>query len=149
MNKNVVQLKISLKDTDPLIWRRVLVPIDISLDDLHRIIQTVMGWENAHLYEFRTKDKRYGLPMKDNFMFEMGGRPPLKSSRSMRLRNLLSGRLIPFEYIYDFGDNWVHEIQPEKFLTREEAGQVPVCVEGEYNAPPEDIGGVPFITICK
>ena len=143
MDKNVVQLKISLKGSDPLIWRHVLGPIDITLDDLHGIIQTLKGWENTHLYEFRTKDKRYGISMEDNLIFETEERPPLNNIRSTKLSNILSGPLRPFEYIYDFGDNWVHEIQPEKFLTRDEAGPVPICVEGEYNGPPEDIDGMP------
>ena len=49
---DVVRLRILLECTDPPIWRRVDVPADTTRADLHEIIQAVMGWENAHLYQF-------------------------------------------------------------------------------------------------
>lgn len=48
----ILQLKAVLRGIRPLIWRRFLVEDSISFEDLHRIIQTVMGWDNYHLYEF-------------------------------------------------------------------------------------------------
>jgi len=50
--KEILQLKIVLKHTKPVIWRRVLVDIDTTFLELHYIIQEAMGWEIAHLYEF-------------------------------------------------------------------------------------------------
>ena len=51
MNK-ILQLKIELDGIEPKIWRRFLVEEDISFEDLHDIIQIVMGWENYHFYKF-------------------------------------------------------------------------------------------------
>ena len=48
----ILQLKISLKEIEPEIWRRFLVSSEISFHQLHEIIQEVMGWENYHLYSF-------------------------------------------------------------------------------------------------
>jgi hypothetical protein len=39
----VYQLKITLNDTRPPIWRRILVPGDTTLRQLHDILQIVMG----------------------------------------------------------------------------------------------------------
>ncbi len=47
-----------------------------------------------------------------------------------------------FEYVYDFGDHWVHEVFVEKQLVASEAGAVPTCLEGEHACPPEDCGGM-------
>jgi Plasmid pRiA4b ORF-3-like protein len=44
----IYQLKITLADIKPPIWRRVQVK-DGSLSKLHAVIQVVMGWTNSHL----------------------------------------------------------------------------------------------------
>ncbi len=56
------QLKITLKNVKPAIWRRFVVPADIPLPDLHLIIQTVMGWYNSHLHQFIIDDEFYTEP---------------------------------------------------------------------------------------
>ena len=48
----VYQLKVTLKGSKPPIWRRMQLTSDITLVQLHRILQRVMGWEGAHLYQF-------------------------------------------------------------------------------------------------
>ena len=53
------QLKITLDETDPPVWRRLRVR-DYPLSNLHEIIQVAMGWENCHLYEFQIDGQRYG-----------------------------------------------------------------------------------------
>ena len=53
------QLKITLDNVKPTIWRRVLVPSTIRLPHLHIVIQEVMGWENYHLYAFRVGEFAY------------------------------------------------------------------------------------------
>src|SRR5947209_3771585 len=62
------QLKITLRDIDPPVWRRVRVP-DCTLDELHEHVQTAMGWTNSHLHHFRVGDQFYGDPelMRENF----------------------------------------------------------------------------------
>ncbi|MDQ6738955.1 MAG: plasmid pRiA4b ORF-3 family protein [Actinomycetota bacterium] len=50
----VLQLKIQLKNAKPPIWRRVLVPADMPLDQLHGVIQAVFGWLDYHLHNFQT-----------------------------------------------------------------------------------------------
>lgn len=45
-------------------------------------------------------------------------------------------------YVYDFGDNWVHEITVEAF-DADYPKNFPKCLAGEGATPPEDVGGEP------
>lgn len=49
---DIIQFKITLLETNPPIWRRVLVDKNTSFEKFHHIIQAVMEWENSHLHEF-------------------------------------------------------------------------------------------------
>ena len=51
-SKLVYQLKVTLDDSKPPIWRRLLVLEDTSLFTLHKIIQRAMGWQDYHLHMF-------------------------------------------------------------------------------------------------
>ena len=53
MSEPVARLLMELEDITPRIWRRVDVPTGITLATLHEVIQAVMRWEYAHLFEFR------------------------------------------------------------------------------------------------
>jgi len=48
----VYQLKLTLAEVEPPVWRRIRVRGDLSLARLHHVIQRAMGWENAHLHEW-------------------------------------------------------------------------------------------------
>jgi hypothetical protein len=64
-DRSILQLKVVLCGSRPPIWRRVLVPSTVTLDRFHHILQTVMGWTDSHLHEFRTGEGRYGTPDPD------------------------------------------------------------------------------------
>ena len=53
---NVYELEITLLDIEPRIWRRFAVPADLTLADLHRVIQEAMGWYDVHLHQFVAAD---------------------------------------------------------------------------------------------
>jgi len=61
----VYQLKVTLDDSKPPIWRRIWCRENITLRDLHEIIQRVMGWRNYHLHMFRISRQIYGDPEDD------------------------------------------------------------------------------------
>jgi hypothetical protein len=42
------QLKVTLRDINPPIWRRIQVWEDTTLGQLRQILQIVMGWEDCH-----------------------------------------------------------------------------------------------------
>jgi hypothetical protein len=131
------QMKITLRDIAPPVWRRIRVP-DCTLDELHDHIQTAMGWTNSHLHHFKVGEQYFGDPelMQENFE-EFGYR----DSTTTRLSDLVptGGRKkVRFEYEYDFGDSWWHQILVEKV----EAGNAtPECLAGERACPPDDCGG--------
>ena len=62
--------------------------------------------------------------------------------QNVRLNDLLKKEKESIEYEYDFGDGWEHEISLEKILSPDSASNIPVCLDGKMNCPPEDSGGV-------
>ncbi|MGQ0825473.1 MAG: plasmid pRiA4b ORF-3 family protein [Actinomycetota bacterium] len=132
---NVYQLKVSLLDTKPPIWRRVLVDGTSTLDHVHEVIQAAFGWWNYHLHEFELGPKRYGIPDPD----QDWGEPP-QDERRTRL-DAIAGEGSSFRYTYDFGDGWDHRVVVEKVLPRTADTATPVCIDGRRACPPEDCGG--------
>ena len=132
------QLKVSLLECRPTIWRRIQTK-DCTLGGLHEHIQAAMGWQNCHMHEFIIDGERYGAAMAIDFGF---GEETKDESR-VRLSDFLpkSGKRFRFQYVYDFGDDWRHEILFEGYPPLEKARKFPLCVEGERACPPEDIGG--------
>ncbi len=133
---SVYQIKVTLNDSKPPIWRRVLVPDSISLHQLHTILQIVMGWTNSHLHQFIMNDEYYGEPdMEDGYSED------LKNEKRYRLNQFINRKGFKFIYEYDFGDSWEHTILIEGILPIEQGKQYPVCLEGKRACPPEDVGG--------
>ena len=135
----IFQLKIVLKGSSPPIWRRFLVEDNISFHKLHEIIQTVMGWENCHLYEFSVSELRISIPPE-----EYGGEPYENrelSSKKAKI-SILGSEKLKFSYLYDFGDSWEHAIIVEKIVEKTRSPKCPVCIAGKMSCPPEDCGGI-------
>ena len=99
VSSDLVRLRVSLRDVKPTPWRRIVVPTAIMLDDLHAVIQAVMGWEVRHLWCFRLNGIDYGPET---------GRDPRVPLGEFRLR---AGER--FSYVYDFGDWWEHDLRVE------------------------------------
>ncbi|MCL4517448.1 MAG: plasmid pRiA4b ORF-3 family protein [Firmicutes bacterium] len=142
MDSKVYQIKITIKEITPPIWRRLLIPEDISFHKLHKIIQASFGWRNYHLYNFDFGDTVVCLPDPDYPPGEMYG-PGVEELNAKRVK--IDGFLHEqdqFTYTYDFGDNWEHEVVVEKILAAGEDEHYPRCIGGERHRPPEDVGGV-------
>jgi len=133
--RKVYQIKITLKDIKPPIWRRLQVTNDTVLEKLHDIIQVAMGWDNYHLHQFIDGDTYYGQPDSDYD-------DVMESENGVTISQFVSREGALFHYEYDFGDGWVHEILIEKILPVEKGTQYPVCIKGKRACPPEDVGGV-------
>ena len=131
----VFQLKITLHDTKPPIWRRVLVDETSTLDHVHEVIQAAFGWWNYHLHEFEGDGTIYGVPEPDE---DWG--PPVNDERKVRL-DTIAREGSKLEYVYDFGDHWRHKIVVEKVLPADPTTKVPSCIDGRRACPPEDCGG--------
>jgi hypothetical protein len=131
----IYQLKVTLKDSKPPIWRRIQIASNISLAKLHRILQTAMGWTDSHLHQFMVGETYYGTPAPE-FDFEVEDEGKIKLSQAA------PGVKKKIVYEYDFGDGWEHEILVEKILQSEPGVRYPVCLAGKRACPPEDCGGV-------
>ncbi len=118
------QLKVTLDDTKPPIWRRVLVDGASTLDHVHEVIQAAFGWWNYHLHEFEVDNNRYGVPDPDD---DWG--LPTHDESEVRLDSV-AGEGSTFTYTYDFGDNWEHEIVVEKLRQADSVTTVPACTDG-------------------
>jgi Plasmid pRiA4b ORF-3-like protein len=130
----LLQVRITLKDVDsPPVWRRVVIPAAYSLDRVHAVIQAAMGWEDYHLHAFRAGGVGYAAPSLDD---ELGYR----DEAEVRLADLAMTAK-RFEYEYDFGDSWEHELVVEAREVAADDGVYPACVAGEGACPPEDCGG--------
>lgn len=128
-------LHVSLRNIRPLIWRRLLVPGELTLHQLHRVLQLVFGWQDYHLYLFEVGGQRFEKPDP-----EAEG----ESSRAAALASLGLEAGDRFLYRYDFGDDWEHEIRVERVLPRaaDEEISLPALLDGARAGPPEDCGGV-------
>jgi hypothetical protein len=130
----IYQIKITLCDSFPPIWRQFHVKSDVSLAKLHGVIQCVMGWTDSHLRQFTIVGNEYGM------LDEDGDNGDLLDERRFTLGELISsGR---FQYQYDFGDEWEHVLEIEQVLPRDASIRYPVCTAGERACPPEDVGGI-------
>ena len=130
----VYQLKVTLRNIKPPIWRRVQVESSITLSQLHLIIQTVMGWYNCHLHSFSIDGIEYRKP-EPNYGLE------LRDENKVKLASLIKQEKAKFFYTYDFGDSWEHSILVEKILPKEPKVSYPLCIKAKRACPPEDCGG--------
>ena len=138
-NRALYQLKVILRDIHPPVWRRIQVWEDTTLAQLYRILQIVVGWEDCHLHEFMIDHRVYGVPDLDDDLYE---REVIDESRK-RLRDVVPRVGTLFEYLYDFGDSWRHDLLLEAIIVPDPGAQYPRCLAGERSAPPEDVGGSP------
>ena len=136
-SKNIYQLKVTLDHSKPPIWRRLLVPGNVNLFELHAIIQLSMGWTNSHLHMFRLGEEVYGEPEGDEF-----GDLGTKDETRYKLDKVANHQGIKFHYEYDFGDGWEHTLLVEKIILAEKGSIYPVCIGGKRACPPEDVGGM-------
>jgi len=133
--------KIQIKDIQkPPVWRRILVPENITFDIFHQIIQAAFGWSDCHLYHFSlrawTTEPIYKIP--DEFDYDDG---ITEDSRITKLSEVFNRPKQTLTYMYDFGDNWEHHIILEKIS--DERIITSLCIDGKGACPPEDCGGIP------
>lgn len=143
MYKQLIQLKISLNDVRPRVWRRIQVPCSYTFWDLHCAIQNVMGWMNCHLHGYYMTNNKYGRlrPIRIQMPHpEWNTDGDLDESKEL-LINWFPERLKQCIYTYDFGDTWDHTVLFEKLIPREKLKKYPICLGGKNTCPPEDCGG--------
>ena len=160
---SAVILRVELLGVEPLVWRRVRVPAAMTLRELHGVLQVVMGWQDFHLHEFRVGDALIGIVDRP----ELDTPENMEDERKWTVAKVVAFGAAEFEYVYDFGDHWVHRVIVEPATRSRVPGNLPlwllgpsvalrpagppsavqnggaVLVAGEGACPPEDVGGPP------
>jgi hypothetical protein len=126
---SILRLKIQLLGIRPTIWRKVLVPVSYSLQELHGVIQVAMSWASVHLYRFLIADAYYGSPD----LHLRSAKVPLSQFGFRKGSTFL--------YEYDMGDFWQHRIRVEAVCRAKPGSHYPACIGGDHACPPEDCGG--------
>jgi hypothetical protein len=126
------QLRISLDEIEPPIWRRVLVRRDTTLHELHRAIQVLFNWYDYHLYEFEVAGRKFQAPDEES---------DAEDATRAKLSRLITSHGAVLRYTYDFGDDWVHLIEVEDTAVPVVEGWIPWLLAGARSGPPEDCGG--------
>lgn len=137
----IARIKVTLDDIKPTIWRRVEVPLTITLKALHEVVQAVMLFENYHLFRFdvgeRGDERHYGIPDPHDDWIK------ITDAGTVKLGKLVEADVKRFTYTYDFGDDWRHTITIEAVDAADLARTYPRFIDGARRAPPEDVGGWP------
>lgn len=126
------ELYVQLRKVAPPVWRTIEIAGSATLEDVHFAIQLAMGWNNSHLHQFTIGKASYG-------MIDLDEHPGLKDERQFALQDVAKYG-VPFEYEYDFGDGWEHDVTVRAI----EASTKPVrprCIGGARACPPDDCGG--------
>ncbi|NDV96106.1 plasmid pRiA4b ORF-3 family protein [Dysgonomonas sp. 521] len=139
-----IQFKIQIKGiTKPPVWRKVAVPSGFTFLKFHQVIQTAFGWEDCHLFEFKDKEYqgriRISIPADDDF-FDSDFFADVMDSSRIKLSDVFTKGVSKLLYVYDFGDDWLHEITLESVV--DDNTKKAVCLSGKGACPPEDCGGI-------
>ncbi|HEX4829119.1 MAG TPA: plasmid pRiA4b ORF-3 family protein [Xanthobacteraceae bacterium] len=131
----IARLRIELDEVTPAVIRRVEVPVDIRLDDLHFVLQIAIGWQNCHPFEFRVGETAWGLLDRDD---------PESSPRTAETATLADVLALAktFRYDYVYGEDWGHTIELEAIEVAAPGVDYPRLVSAQGRCPPADIGGL-------
>lgn len=142
----LLTVHLALDHTEPLIWRRLTIPGDLSLERVHDVLQAAMGWTDSHLHRFHLDDPWSGPYFVTEFDLDEGEDGTLETDA--RLDQLLRTSGDTLGYTYDFGDDWHHTLRLERVAPpppntdADEPASGLVCLDGAGACPPEDVGGI-------
>lgn len=125
------QVKVVLEGVQPPLWRRILLPDQLSFADLHDILQVVFGWQEEHLHDFTFQGSRIRISDTEYADADL-------DEKEVCVDPYLKAGWI--RYTYDFGDDWSHKIILEK--EREDyENRYPTVIKHKRNNMEEDSGG--------
>lgn len=140
----VLTVRVDLQDATPPIWRRLELRSDLSLQDVHDVLQTAFDWAGYHLWRFSAGGGPFD-PLSQLFLCEFDveeGEDDGVPADEVRLGELLQERGDRLEYVYDYGDDWGLRIVVESVREAEASDPPARAVGGRRAAPPEDCGGL-------
>jgi hypothetical protein len=131
----IYRIKVSLAEIEPPVWRRLLVPAEMTLAKLHGVLQDAMGWTNSHLHCFEIAGRRIGMVGVEEDSPELG------NERRVRVASVLLKKGAKLVYRFDYGDDWEHVVEVEDVVAADRRLSYPLCIAGARACPPEDCGG--------
>ncbi len=149
---SLLTVHITLDDSEPLVWRKLVVRGDLSLPIVHQVVQVAMGWTDSHLHRFFTGGPWEGPYFLTDWDLEEGEQGTHEGT--VRLDQLLCEVGDTLGYSYDFGDGWEHTLRLERIgpaaspRPGDDAADDPLhgapaaCLDGAAACPPEDVGGL-------
>jgi hypothetical protein len=141
--RHIYVLRASLRDSRPPIWRKLSVPGNFTLEDLHEVLQIAFDWDEEHMHSFLINSREYIMEQAREMMSPFDDDEFIEET-TVCLDDLLTEKQ-KFTYLYDFGDSWLHQITVSKAISLEEGMEdslVPRCLGGKLAGPPEDCGGI-------
>jgi hypothetical protein len=118
----ILQLKVTLAEVEPPVWRRLLVPAGVTLAKLHRTLQDAMGWTNSHLHCFEVAGRRIGMVGVEE------DSPELEDERRVKVSSVLPAKGAKLVYRYDYGDDWEHVVEVEEVTSPDHRLSYPLCI---------------------
>jgi hypothetical protein len=159
---DTLTLRIDLLYVRPPVTRTFKVSSDTSMYELHFIIQTLMGWNNCHLYQFEVGGS-YDEKQDRGFPFgsphvpgqktiadvrlvydEYGDSDPVTDVHDVTVGEAFTDKVgTKIQYEYDFGDGWIHhlELLDRSTTSSKSDEKLPLVISGQNACPPEDCGG--------
>lgn len=132
------QFKVQLRGLQhPTVWRRFTVPARMTFSEFHEMIQIAFDWLDYHLWQFSPTG--------------WGSHPVIGERNSIEHADkeateyfldeyfMMEGQKLV--YIYDFGDDWTHDIVLEKIT--EDTTTDCIMLDARGATPPENCGGIP------
>ncbi len=126
-----LRLNVRLEGLAPSIHRRLDVPGDYTLEDLHEALVLAFGWSGELGHLFLAGERRFACPR--------GGIEGAEDERAVRLDRLFSEHDRELVWIYGTGETWRHRVEFEALLP--ETLAAPRLLEGARATPPEGCGG--------
>lgn len=142
----------TLHEPNPSIWRRVAVPANVTLRDLHdRVLAPAMGWKRGYHGYFYC-DPRDGAILgpahfdvidRGHAHYRIGCKDCMMDDKDVTLGQMVSQPGDRLSYTYDLGDCWQHMLTVEAVLsTSTLVGGKPRVLDGAKACPPEDTVGI-------
>jgi hypothetical protein len=144
-----IEIKVTLNEVEPPVWRKFIISTDANLKELHMVIQKTMGWQNSHLHDFSINNGKQRFSPKD-MSESFDNDDESEDSSEVTIADLMMMKIEDFQYNYDYGDGWEHSIEIGKEVLPQAGVKYPLCTEGSGACPPEDCGGpYGYLNLCK
>jgi Plasmid pRiA4b ORF-3-like protein len=130
-------VRVNLYGAKPPVWRRLEIPSFTPLGLVHEILQVAFDWSGYHLHRFETVCGEYEDSLQDDWSDSGAG-----DESAVALAQVAATEKAKVVYVYDFGDDWRHDIVVEKIEPAAPGVAYPRCTGGRGETPAEDSGGI-------